>query len=104
MKHTKIVAMISDKRCEPEFIEALYQAGMGVARRLALSYGVRAILIEPKKNKFKLVRSSLKKLENAGKLKKEDMVVYVGGSFGIGGGSTFMEISTVDRLTYKEKE
>lgn len=32
MKHTKIVATISDKRCEPEFIKALYQAGMNVAR------------------------------------------------------------------------
>ena len=77
---------------------------MSVARKLALSYGVRAVLIEPKKNKFKIVRSSLKTLEKAGKLNKEDMVVYVGGSFGIGGGSTFMEISTVDRLTYNEKK
>jgi pyruvate kinase len=76
---------------------------MGVARILALSYGVRSILIEPKKNKFKIVRTSLKSLVKAGRLNKEDMVVYVGGSFGIGGGSTFMEISTVDRLTYKEK-
>ena len=77
---------------------------MSVARRLALSYGVRSILIEPKKNKFKIVRSSLKTLEKMGKLSKDDTVVYVGGSFGIGGGSTFMEISTVERLTYKEKE
>jgi pyruvate kinase len=43
-------------------------------------------------------------LEKTGKLNKNDMVVYVGGSFGIGGGSTFMEISTVERLTYKEKK
>ena len=77
---------------------------MGVARCLALSYGVRSVLIEPKKNKFKVVRSSLKTLEKAGRLNKEDMVVYVGGSFGIGGGSTFMEISTVERLTFKETE
>ena len=77
---------------------------MSIVRKLALSYGVRSVLIEPKKNKFKIVRSSLKMLEKAGKLNKEDMVVYVGGSFGIGGGSTFMEISTVDRLTYKEKK
>ena len=76
---------------------------MRVARILALSYGVRSILIEPKKNKFKIVRTSLKTLVKTGRLKAEDMVVYVGGSFGIGGGSTFMEISTVDRLTYKEK-
>lgn len=77
---------------------------MSVVRQLALSYGVRPYLIEPKKNKFKMVRSSLKNLQQNGKLNDEDMVIYVGGSFGIGGGSTFMEISTVERLTYKEKE
>lgn len=75
---------------------------MKIFRKLALSYGVRPILIEPKKDKFKVVRSSLKTLEKMGRLTKDDMVIYVGGSFGIGGGSTFMEISTVDRLTYKE--
>ena len=77
---------------------------MPVVRQLALSYGVRPFLVEPKKNKFKMVRSSLKELVNRGKVVNSDNVVYVGGSFGIGGGSTFMEISTVERLTYKEKE
>src|SRR3989339_349441 len=32
MKHTKIVATISDKRCDPEFIRQLYEAGMNVVR------------------------------------------------------------------------
>ncbi len=32
MKLTKIVATISDKRCEPEFIRALHKAGMNVVR------------------------------------------------------------------------
>lgn len=32
LKRTKIVATISDKRCDVEFIKALYQAGMNVAR------------------------------------------------------------------------
>lgn len=32
MKHTKIVATISDKRCDPEFIRQLYDAGMNVVR------------------------------------------------------------------------
>ncbi len=74
---------------------------MRVVRQLSLSYGVRASLTVPKKDRFKMVRSSLKALLNARKVKKDDTVVYVGGSFGIGGGSTFMEISTVDRLTQK---
>ena len=32
MKHTKIVATISDQRCEVEFIDSLYKAGMNVVR------------------------------------------------------------------------
>lgn len=32
MKHTKIVATVSDKRCEPEFIRRLADAGMNVVR------------------------------------------------------------------------
>lgn len=32
MRQTKIVATLSDKRCEKEFIQALYDAGMNVAR------------------------------------------------------------------------
>lgn len=32
LKHTKIVATISDKRCEVDFLQELYHAGMNVAR------------------------------------------------------------------------
>jgi len=32
MKHTKIVATISDQRCDVEFIRELYHAGMNVVR------------------------------------------------------------------------
>ncbi len=32
LKHTKIVATISDKRCDVEFIDSLYKAGMNVVR------------------------------------------------------------------------
>jgi len=32
MKKTKIIATISDRRCEPEFIRELYEAGMNVVR------------------------------------------------------------------------
>ena len=32
LKHTKIIATISDQRCEVEFIDALYRAGMNVVR------------------------------------------------------------------------
>ena len=32
LKHTKIVATISDQRCEVDFIKSLYEAGMNVVR------------------------------------------------------------------------
>lgn len=32
LKHTKIVATVSDQRCEVEFVDALYKAGMNVVR------------------------------------------------------------------------
>ena len=32
LKHTKIVATVSDKRCDVDFIKALYDAGMNVVR------------------------------------------------------------------------
>lgn len=32
LKHTKIIATISDQRCEPAFIQQLYEAGMNVVR------------------------------------------------------------------------
>lgn len=32
LKHTKIVATVSDQRCDVEFIDALYKAGMNVVR------------------------------------------------------------------------
>jgi len=32
LKHTKIIATISDQRCEVDFIDSLYKAGMNVAR------------------------------------------------------------------------
>ena len=73
-----------------------------VMRELALSYGVFPSHLEPKKDKFKMVRSALKSLVKDEKIDSDNMVIYVGGSFGIGGGSTFMEISTVYKLISKE--
>ncbi len=74
---------------------------MTTARQLALSYGVRARMVEPKKNRFKMMRLALGGLVESGRLQYDDTIIYVGGSFGVGGGSTFMEISTVEKLTEK---
>ncbi len=74
-----------------------------VVRQLSLSYGVYPSLLEPKKDKFQVARAALKSLVKDGVLENEDVVIYVGGSLGIGGGSTYMEISTVEDMTYKNK-
>ena len=74
-----------------------------VVRQLSLSYGVFPSLLEPKKNKFKIARAALKSLVEEGILKNDDTVIYVGGSLGIGGGSTYMEITQVENMTYKNK-
>jgi pyruvate kinase len=73
-----------------------------VMRELSLSYGVFPSHLEPKKDKFKMVRAALKSLVKDQQIDPEDTVIYVGGSFGIGGGSTFMEISKAYKLISKE--
>ncbi|MEI6138396.1 MAG: pyruvate kinase [Mariniphaga sp.] len=74
-----------------------------VKRELALSYGVEASQIISKKNKHKLVESSLLDLEARGKITEKDTVVYVGGNFGVGGGTSFIEIASVARMTKEKK-
>lgn len=74
-----------------------------VVRQLSLSYGVFPSLLEPRKDKFKIARAALKSLVEEGILKNDDIVIYVGGSLGIGGGSTYMEITQVENMTYKNK-
>ena len=72
-------------------------------RELALSYGIYASEIVVKKNKDKLVKHALRALVDEGCIAEEDKVVYVGGSFGVGGGTSFMEIAEVGQLTRRNK-
>lgn len=74
-----------------------------VKRELALSYGVIASEIVSKKNKHKLVETSLLDLEERGKINENDTVVYVGGNFGVGGGTSFIEIASVAQMTQEKK-
>jgi pyruvate kinase len=74
-----------------------------VKRELALSYGVNASQIISKKNKYKLVESSLLDLKSRGMITENDTVVYVGGNFGVGGGTSFIEIASVARMTKEKK-
>ncbi len=73
-----------------------------VKRQLALSYGVIASEIVVKKNKYKLVESSLFDLVERGLINEEDTVVYVGGNFGVGGGTSFIEIASVSQMMHQK--
>lgn len=75
-----------------------------VKRELALSYGVFASEIVVKKNKYKLVETSLLDLVERGFISEDDTVVYVGGNFGVGGGTSFIEIASVAQMMHQKKE
>ncbi len=76
-----------------------------VGRQLALSYGVVPRLMEDGSSKKEILKKTLKKLLKKEVLVEKDLVAYLGGSFGIGGGTTYLEIITVKALLKKiEKE
>ena len=75
-----------------------------VKRELALSYGVFASEIVSKKNKYKLIETSLLDLVDRGLINENDTVVYVGGNFGVGGGTSFIEIASVEQMMRQKKE
>jgi len=74
-----------------------------VKRELALSYGVFASEIVVKKNKYKLIETSLLDLVEQGYISENDTVVYVGGNFGVGGGTSFIEIASVAQMMHQKK-
>jgi pyruvate kinase len=74
-----------------------------VKRELALSYGVFASEIVVKKNKYKLVETSLLDLVERECISEDDTVVYVGGNFGVGGGTSFIEIASVAQMMHQKK-
>ena len=71
-----------------------------VKRELALSYGVFPSEIQSKKNKHKLIETSLLDLVEKKMITAKDTVVYVGGNFGVGGGTSFIEIASVEQMAY----
>ncbi|MCL3779470.1 pyruvate kinase [Prolixibacteraceae bacterium JC049] len=72
-----------------------------VMRELALSYGIDAEVLKSGKNNSKMVKTVLMQLLEEGQITKEDNVVYVGGSYGVGGGTSFMEIASVKQMSKK---
>lgn len=71
-----------------------------VKRELALSYGVFPSEIKSKKNKHKLIETSLLDLVERKMITEKDTVVYVGGNFGVGGGTSFIEIASVEQMAH----
>lgn len=73
-----------------------------VKRELALSYGVFPSEIQSKKNKHKLIETSLLDLVEKKMITAKDTVVYVGGNFGVGGGTSFIEIASVEQMAHSK--
>jgi pyruvate kinase len=97
----KIARYISAFR-SPRPVYAKCHSG-SVKRQLALSYGVFPSEIVVKKNKYKLVESSLMDLVERNLIQENETVVYVGGNFGVGGGTSFIEIASVAQMMHQKK-
>jgi len=67
-------------------------------RQLALSYGVFPIYQEIRKNTRVYLVAALKLLKQKEMLNGEAMVIYLSSSFGVAGGTTFLEINHVDTI------
>lgn len=75
-----------------------------LVRQLALSYGVTPIYQEEKEDTRHYFFAALKMLIEQGYLKFDDKVAYLSGSQNMGGGTTFLEINTIDHIFYNQKE
>ena len=69
-----------------------------LTRELALSYGVWAVYQEESKSEREYYFKALNELIKSGRITRSDMVAYLSGSFGEGGGSSFLEINNVGKV------
>ncbi|MGL5317754.1 MAG: pyruvate kinase [Bacteroidales bacterium] len=67
-------------------------------RELALSYGVRPMYLESKGSAREYFFNGLSMMLDNEMVSPEDRIAYVGGSFGEGGGTTFLEVNTVGKI------
>ena len=72
-------------------------------RLLSLSYGVLPLYLEEKGNAQSYFFAALDLLKKEGRLANDDMVAYLSGSFGEGGGTTFLEINKVGTVIANAK-
>lgn len=73
-------------------------------RMLALSYGVIPIYQEEKSNARAYFFAALYKLMNEHMITEEDRVAYLSGSYGEGGGTTFLELNRVGDILNSAKD
>lgn len=69
-----------------------------VMRMLGLSYGVWAVYQPWNDSRRGYFYDALDQLIQSGRITRNDMVAYLSGSFGEGGGTTFLEINNVGRV------
>ncbi len=67
-------------------------------RELALSYGVWAVYQEDEHDSKKYFVSALNQLLSEKLINRSDMVAYLGSSFGVGGGTSFLELNNVAKI------
>ncbi|MDR0603082.1 MAG: pyruvate kinase [Bacteroidales bacterium] len=67
-------------------------------RQLALTYGVKAFMMEMSHSRDNFLRRTIQFLIKQKMLTHTDNVVVMGGSFGMANGASFMEISTAQNL------
>lgn len=69
-----------------------------VMRMLSLSYGVWAVFQPWNDSRRGYFYDALTQLINSGRITRNDMVAYLSGSYGEGGGTTFLEINNVGKV------
>lgn len=67
-------------------------------RELALSYGIWAVYQEEKNDTKEYFLDALMQLIKNGSIKRNDMVAYLSGSFGEGGGTSFLEVNNAGKI------
>ena len=69
-----------------------------VMRMLGLSYGVWAVHQPYNDSRRGYFYDALNQLIHSGRITRNDMVAYLSGSFGEGGGTSFLEINNVGKV------
>ena len=69
-----------------------------IARMLSLSYGVWAVHQPYNDSRRGYFYDALNELIKSGRITRNDMVAYLSGSFGEGGGTSFLEINNVGKV------